>query len=200
MSAEFFETMAPYAQQASQETGVPVSVILAQWALESGYGTSRFAKEGLNFGGIKLSSNSPTKEYMIQGGTGAKFAKYSSISQFVEDYVRVLKLGYYKAVREAGDALKAMEALAQSPYDAGGYAGGKLQKVWSQWNLQKYDDMEGLKVPGPAGPETGINIPAEVLAGDKRFLGWFLLGVGVLVIIRALGGDPDQVKEVADRA
>lgn len=126
----YMAKMMPYAQKAESGTGIPAAVIVEQWALESGNGTSQKARVNSNHGGIKRSKYSPSAVGQDSGG----FAIYSSIDGFVQDYVRVMNLSYYTKVRAAGrtgDIVATIKALGASPYDAGHYLlngvqGGKL--------------------------------------------------------------------------
>ena len=54
---KFTEEDIRLAQKVQEKYGVPASVTLAQYALESGYGTSRLAKTNNNFFGMKAGSN-----------------------------------------------------------------------------------------------------------------------------------------------
>lgn len=131
---DFFTKMMPYAVEASNRTHVPVSVILAQWANESAYGTSDLAKNANNFGGINHTGNS------IAAGTYGAYAKYSDINQFVDDYVRVLNLSYYDKVRAAGTVDGAVRALGDSPYAGSHYSvngvpGQSLANIINQYHL-----------------------------------------------------------------
>lgn len=180
MASQFYEDMLPYAQRASRELDMPVSVILAQWALESGYGKSRFAIEGLNFGGIKLSKYSTTDKYMIQGGSGAKFAKYDNLDQFTDDYIRVMRLPYYDKVRQADSPLDTLKALALSPYDAGGYSGNKLINWYNRDNLSKYDTYP-VTSSKPTLNGNNLNIALPSLEPDTVALVLIALAVIVLV-------------------
>lgn len=137
---DFFSRMAPYARQASLVLGIPSSVILAQWANESAYGTSSKAKNANNYGGIKKGRGAAANVGEYEG-----HAKYPSISSFVDDYIRVMKLNYYNQVRAAGSPKETFIALGNSPYAETGYGriqgqpGGWLEKLWEQWKLWTYD-------------------------------------------------------------
>ena len=72
----FVLLMKPYAEVTSKETGLPIDFLLAQWAEESGYGTSPLAQYYNNFGGIK------------DPNTGG-FKKYVSPEEFAEDVSRL---------------------------------------------------------------------------------------------------------------
>lgn len=68
----FVLQMKQYAEATSKGTGLPVNFLLAQWAEESGYGTSALAQYYNNFGGI------------TDPNTGG-FKKYLSPEEFAED-------------------------------------------------------------------------------------------------------------------
>lgn len=141
--AEYRTKMMPYAVRAKQATNIPTDVILVQWANESGNGSSQKAKNNNNHGGIKWS-----KYAVLAGKDSGGFAIYASLDQFTTDYIRVMKLSYYNAVRTTGatgNVVNTIKALGASPYDAGHYmlgtvAGGKLL------------NMLGLLSSAPASP------------------------------------------------
>lgn len=115
---DFFAKMQPYADKAAAALGIDAGVILAQWADESANGTSLLARSANNYGGINHSANS------IASGADGVFASYKSIDQFVQDYIRVMSLSYYKDVIAAGkkgDIPGTIRALGESPYAASGY-------------------------------------------------------------------------------
>lgn len=73
---DFVLQMKPYAEMASNGTGLPVNFLLAQWAEESGYGTSAIAQYYNNFGGIK------------DPNTGG-FRRYPTAEDFAQDVIRL---------------------------------------------------------------------------------------------------------------
>jgi flagellum-specific peptidoglycan hydrolase FlgJ len=140
---DFILKVLPYARKAAAELNMPVSVILAQWGVESGGGTSRFAKGG-NLAGLQHN------KYTIDGGgapftqstTGNAFANYNgNLDLFAKDYVRVMKLSYYDKVRAAGTVDETVKALVESKFDAGHYGGtGANIKSWiNSYKLTQYD-------------------------------------------------------------
>lgn len=141
--SDFFSTMQPYAAKASAALGIPVGVILAQWANESARGTSTLAKSSNNFAGINHSANS------IAIGSDGVFAKYQSKDQFVQDYIRVMSLSYYDTVRsegKSGDVMGTIRALGASPwagshygYSAAGEPGQNLNDLYYAENLSRFD-------------------------------------------------------------
>jgi flagellum-specific peptidoglycan hydrolase FlgJ len=108
---EWVRTMAPWAEEASRLTGgrLLVPVILAQWALETGWGTSKLFVDGHNVAGVK---------------NGGAFRVYPTLAAGVQDYAMVfLRFEWYSPVLEAGaEGPEAQaRALAASPWDAGHY-------------------------------------------------------------------------------
>lgn len=160
----FFEKMLPAAQTASKDLNIPVSVILAQWAIESAYGTSDLAQRSGNYAGITHVTSS------IDYGATGRYADYKgNIDMFVQDYTRVLNLSRYKAVRDAVSVEDTIKALSNSSYAASGYNGGKsLLDVIKQYDLQKYDTGTktiNIPVDVPLGASNGIIALAVIAAG-----------------------------------
>lgn len=139
--AAFFADVAPDAKIASARTGVPVSVILAQWAIETGYGTSSAWLTGHNYAGV-----SP----------GGHVASYTDRPSGLAAYISTLSSQFYAAVRGAGSPSAAAVALGDSPWAASHYGGhgADLQTVITTNNLARFDTGATL-VTGPAGPAGG---------------------------------------------
>lgn len=122
---QFAATLAPFVQRAAQELGVSPNVLLAQAALESGWGRSM---PGNNIFGVKAGSDwtggtvqAYTHEISATGETGetAGFRAYPNVSAAVADYVRLIAQNTrYRAALDAGNDPQAYgQALV-----AGGYA------------------------------------------------------------------------------
>lgn len=177
--ADYFDDMLVYAQRASAGTGIPVSVILAQWANESAYGKSDFALNHNNHGGIKYTSNA---DYEVDGHAG-----YYSVNRFVDDYIRVMNLSYYQAVVAAGSTPGVnddFEALGESPYAGSGYGredggpGRWLKDLWLQWSLSKYDN------PGQGGQNVS---PGQVVAATWDGQALIITGAALMALFALLG-------------
>lgn len=119
-------------------TGVYRSVLLAQMAVETAYGSSRLWVEGNNPAGI------------TDPGTGG-FREFLTLEDGMDWYRRVMLLSAYAPVRDsalAGDdpEITAM-ILGESPWDAAHYAQGcqvtyagcQLVRVMQDWHLVQYD-------------------------------------------------------------
>jgi len=80
----------------------PVSIVLAQAAIESAWGESRFFKEGNNiFGMWSYNKNEPRMRTKgTRNGKHIYVKKYASISDAIDDYFLVIGRGAYKSFRK----------------------------------------------------------------------------------------------------
>lgn len=121
----------PHAQKVGRELGVDPRAIVAQTALETGWGRSTIAANGQvanNYFGIKATGGwrgervaTSTQEYS-QGGfrtERAAFRAYDGVEQSFNDYAALLKRSpRYAAALNAGDDIRGFAAALQR----GGYA------------------------------------------------------------------------------
>lgn len=156
MSNPYFEKMKPYAEKASRGTGIPVSVILAQWAHESAYGGSYGAKNRNNHAGISNFTGKPynwSKAYKVDprpSNEGGWYNVYKNIDDFVDDYIHVMNLNYYDEVRKAGQTPQIEDdvlELGKSPfagnhYVKNGVPGGSIMAMIKSNNLTVYDSRQ----------------------------------------------------------
>jgi len=95
----------------------PVSIILAQAAIESAWGESRFFKKGNNiFGMWSYNKNEPRiKAHGSRNGKAVYVKKYATLSDAIDDYFAVIGRGAYKSFRKqrdiTNDPLKLVEYL-----------------------------------------------------------------------------------------
>ena len=80
----------------------PVSIVLAQAAIESAWGESRFFKKGNNiFGMWSYNKNEPRiKASGNRNGKAIYVKKYANISDAIDDYFAVIGRGAYKSFRK----------------------------------------------------------------------------------------------------
>lgn len=165
-NASFYARVLSHATRAAAATGIPTAVILAQWALESAYGTSSLAKRSNNLAGI--------------GGAG-NYRTYADVGAFADDYARLMNAKYPQV--KGSDPVAVAKLLGQSPWaehhyrgDASGVEGGfagtagtegqALIKVMKRDNLASIpDDTTGDTGGSGIGQESGtgqdvINIAA----------------------------------------
>jgi flagellar protein FlgJ len=127
----FIDEMLPHAESAARELGIDARNVIAQAALETGWGTSRPADASgtsNNLFGIKAGSawrgasvSADTTEYH-EGAAGterAEFRAYGSVAENVNDYVRLLRDNpRYAAALNTGADVRAFATALQR----GGYA------------------------------------------------------------------------------
>lgn len=98
---DFINLFAPIAIENMKKTNIPASFLVAQAALESGWGTSKLYLNGKNVFGIKAGKSwegstltMNTKEYDKEGKEyreDAKWRKYEDIADCVADHAAYLK-------------------------------------------------------------------------------------------------------------
>jgi flagellar protein FlgJ len=139
--------MRPAAEAASRASGVPARLILAQAALESGWGKREIrAADGspsFNLFGIKADRRwqgrtveSATTEYV--NGTAqparASFRAYGSYEEAFTDYAKFLAgQPRYAQVLAAGDATQAAQALQRAGYATDPAYAAKLVRVMNRF-------------------------------------------------------------------
>jgi hypothetical protein len=120
---DFIKAAVIPAERVAARLRVPSNAVMAQWAMESGWGTSKLAKAANNFGGIKEwkggpSVRMPTKE-TVNGrviNTEADFKKFNDFNQYADEYTKFLSTDRYKNVRGQADPMGFANALATSGY------------------------------------------------------------------------------------
>ena len=80
----------------------PTSIVLAQAALESGWGTSRFYREANNIFGVWSYSvnDQRIKASESRDGTSVYVRKYASLPESIESYFKTLARGPYSSFRK----------------------------------------------------------------------------------------------------
>ncbi|EJO7238616.1 1,4-beta-N-acetylmuramoylhydrolase [Listeria monocytogenes] len=151
----FIQTIQASSSQIAAENDLYASVMIAQAILESAYGTSELGSApNYNLFGIKGAYNgqSYTKQTLEDDGKGnyytitAKFRKYPSYRQSLEDYAQVIRKGpswnpsYYSKVWKSNttsykDATKALTGT----YATDTAYATKLNDLISRYNLTQYD-------------------------------------------------------------
>jgi Bax protein len=125
----------------------PVSIILAQAAIESAWGESRFFKEGNNiFGMWSYNKNEPRiRAKGTRNGKAIYVKKYASLSDAIDDYFVVIGRGAYKNFRKqrdiTDDPLKLVEYLVNYCELREKYT-NKLKKFIVYNKLREFDDFK----------------------------------------------------------
>ncbi|WBY00598.1 flagellar assembly peptidoglycan hydrolase FlgJ [Ramlibacter tataouinensis] len=144
---QFVARMLPAAQAASRASGVPARLILAQAALESGWGRREIrAGDGspsFNVFGIKADRRwagrvveAATTEYVDGAAqpTHAAFRAYGSYEEAFADYAKFLQANpRYAAVRAGGDPAQAAQALQRAGYATDPDYAAKLVRIMDRF-------------------------------------------------------------------
>lgn len=134
------------AQATQRRWGVPASITLAQWALESGYGKRMPANSNNPFG-IKARPGQPqvsASTIEVIGGSRKRlsqpFRAYGSIEEAFQDHGRLLGEGqpYVRARRVLNDPDRFAAALT-GVYATDPSYGAKLQKIMRDNDLYRFD-------------------------------------------------------------
>ncbi len=139
--------MLPAAQAASRASGVPARLILAQAALESGWGRREIRGEdgspSFNVFGIKADRRwngrvveAATTEYVDGAAqpTRAAFRAYGSYEEAFADYAKFLQVNpRYAAVLSGGDAAQAAQALQRAGYATDPDYAAKLVRIMDRF-------------------------------------------------------------------
>jgi flagellar protein FlgJ len=166
----FVKMLEPYAEKAAGQLGVSSDTLIAQAALETGWGQhvpgAASGSSSLNLYGVKAggnwsgeSVNALTTEY--SGGNAASvsqpFRRYSSVEQGVNDYVTLLQRNsrYQKAMGTGDDVGAFGSALA-----GGGYA---TDPVYVQKLQATVSSVKALRGSAAAGAlKNSADLPTTV--------------------------------------
>lgn len=149
---KFIKDIAPAAQDCCRRTGVFASCIIAQAALESGWGRTvpvdeKTGRSSNNLFGIKGEGpcgciEIPHMEY--ENGKRvwrkAKFRCYHDYAECIRDWEEVIMHDRYKPVREARTPDEAAHQLYRCGYATDVEYPQKLMSIMRQYNLYDYDN------------------------------------------------------------
>jgi flagellar protein FlgJ len=144
----FVSRLLPAAQRASEASGVPAQLIMAQAALESGWGKREIRMEdgssSFNVFGIKADrgwkgpvAESATTEFVngVPQKTRAAFRAYGSYDEAFADYAKFLSNNpRYSGVVATRDPAEAAHGLQRAGYATDPEYGGKLVRIMRQMN------------------------------------------------------------------
>ena len=143
--SEFISRYAPYAMEQQVKYGIPSSVILAQMAVESSWGSSALARNDNNFFGIKRGSSWTGRvSYYDDDRPNEAFRSYSSVGQSLSDHSATLLQSRYLRrcpVNDSTDHLGWIRGIK-----AGGYATApnyveSIEGVINRYGLEKFDRL-----------------------------------------------------------
>jgi flagellar protein FlgJ len=147
----FVEILQPHAEKAASELGIPSKVLVAQAALETGWGQHTMNKvDGTpsnNYFGIKADKSwhgptvtKTTTEYVngVPRTQTAQFRAYSSPAEGFNDYVNFVKGNprYADALRHGGDANRYLSGLQKAGYATDPAYASKISRIASGRTMQ----------------------------------------------------------------
>ncbi|MDD2658608.1 MAG: flagellar assembly peptidoglycan hydrolase FlgJ [Methylococcales bacterium] len=142
---DFIRQLHPYAEQAAKELGVEPKVILAQAALETGWGSSliKNSNGGNSFNLFNIKADKswqgkqarvPTLEFEqgVAKKVNAGFRSYASFQESFKDYVDFIKSNprYGDALKQAGNGERYMFELQQAGYATDPNYANKVMSIY----------------------------------------------------------------------
>jgi len=138
----FVQSIWPHAQKTAAELGVPAKALVAQVALETGWGRRLVGRDGVtshNLFGIKAGGrwagekmSAATHEFVngVRRTERAAFRAYGSASDSFADYARLLGNARYAGVRGAGnDTQRFAGALQKAGYATDPHYAAKISAI-----------------------------------------------------------------------
>jgi len=191
----FLNKIIPAAQQATEGKDVYTSVMIAQAALESAWGTSVLASEpNHNLFGVKGNYNGQSVNMYTLEDAGEQnyygiydnFRKYPSYKESMDDYVDKIVNGIKGAPMFYSGAWKSRTNSYQDAtrYLTGRYATdtayyAKLNRIIEQFGLTKYDNGNATTIAASTEEKSSIGGQYTVQAGDTLYAISRKLGVSV---------------------
>ena len=143
---EYIETTKPLAKKIAKKYKLFPSVIIAQSALESSYGSSELSSTYNNYFGIKSNSNDgvrlDTIEYVNnKGGVyNENFRSYKSKVDSFTDYAKLItRAERYEKVRQANDYKEACKSLQECGYATDPNYADKIISIIEKYELYELD-------------------------------------------------------------
>jgi len=153
-ASDFIETLMPYAKQAAEKLSVDPRLLIAQAALETGWGKfvmhDAAGNPGFNLFGIKAGANWQGDSIQIDTleveqqqfkKVNASFRKYNNLAESFSDYVNFIADNprYREAVQAASQADQYVEQLQSSGYATDPNYANKIMRIFNTEALQKLE-------------------------------------------------------------
>jgi flagellar protein FlgJ len=151
---DFIRQLHPYAQQAAKELGVEPRVILAQAALETGWGRSLIknsnGESSFNLFNIKADKSWHGKQAQVpalefeQGiakKVNAGFRSYGSFQESFQDYVAFIKNNprYGDALKQAGNGERYLHELQRAGYATDPNYANKIMNIYHSNTMAEFE-------------------------------------------------------------
>ncbi len=169
---EFISGLMPHAEAAARELGVDPSNLIAQAALETGWGRSQPGgdshnlfgiKAGANWNGASVQANTQEFDAGVASRVDANFRAYGSPRESVEDYVRLIRDNprYTNAMNTGSDVQAFANALQRGGYATDPDYANKLSAVAAEVRQRiaatefKSNITEPIAAQGPSRMSNG---------------------------------------------
>lgn len=174
----FIDSVLADAHSAASHLDIPVSVVLAQWIDETGWGTSEAWLRGNNYAGVSFLEPFQVSLGAHLGDQG-EILFYPSRADGLAGYIARWGDPVYTATRECcashhGDAIAVAQCVEESPWAASHYGGHGLRSLIVSEQLTRYDASAA-----PAPPQTEPEPPCAALPPGPPPAGHPLLKIGV---------------------
>lgn len=181
---QFIEEVAKYVKKYAPQYGIKVySPIIAQFCLESGYGTSNKVKKVLedgtidwrhNYAGLKWRDKrcAISNEYFVEGtaeqladasyvNIASKFYRFKSLEDCVIGYFQFTNISAYSNLKGVTDPETYLKNIKDDKYASSIDYVSKNMNVIKKWNLTSYDNVTNSNLNNTEGGEKmKINIHA----------------------------------------
>lgn len=168
----FVRSIWPHAQKAAAELGVPARALVAQAALETGWGRRLAGGDSHNLFGIKAGGRwkgeaveSGTHEYVggVRRNERAAFRAYGSTAESFADYTRLIGNDRYTAARGTGDDVhRFASALQKAGYATDPRYAAKLTAIAHGDTIDRA--LSGMPGGMPAQRDTRVAVATPAAA------------------------------------
>ena len=184
---QFIEEVAKYVKKYAPQYGIKVySPIIAQFCLESGYGTSNKVKKVLedgtidwrhNYAGLKWRDKrcAISNEYFVEGtaeqladasyvNIASKFYRFKSLEDCVIGYFQFTNISAYSNLKGVTDPETYLKNIKDDKYATSIDYVQKNMNVIKKWNLTSYDNVINSNLNNTEG---GKNMRISIHAGHN---------------------------------
>lgn len=173
-TSDFINRYAPYAMEQQIKYGIPASVILAQMAIESSWGTSALARNDNNFFGIKKGSSWAGRvSYYDDDQAHEAFRSYDNVGQSLSDHSATLLQPRYlhRCPTDSTDHLGWIKGIKAGGYATASNYVDSVESLIRTYELDKFDRLavqnaqqQGLQIGYMRGrqPDTPQAVPAGI--------------------------------------
>lgn len=147
--SDFINALAPAAKESMKKTGIPCSFVIAEGALESSWGKSGLAVQGMNLFGVKADRSwkgdiieMKTREFINNQWiiVMAKWRKYHTWQECIDDHAQFFIVNKrYKNCFNYKDGEGFAKAVAAAGYATDVDYASKLISIIRQYHLSDFD-------------------------------------------------------------